>query len=57
MKFTKKMLLPRIKRQQNNKLENFIVSNINKELAKIKDADCNYDFIQMQYFFESVFKK
>ncbi|KKQ52064.1 MAG: hypothetical protein US70_C0011G0016 [Parcubacteria group bacterium GW2011_GWD2_38_11] len=49
------MLLPRIKRQQNNKLESFIVSNINKELAEIKYKDCHYDFIQMQYFLESSF--
>lgn len=55
MKFTKKMLLPRITRQQNQELENFIVSNINKELEKIKSADSRYDLVQMQYFFESVF--
>jgi hypothetical protein len=56
MKFTKEMLLPRFRKQQNPKLEKFIVSNINNELKKIKNKDCNYDLVQMQYFFESVFE-
>lgn len=50
------MLLPRITRQQNSKLEDFIIREINKELAKIKNKACNYDLIQMQYFFESAFQ-
>lgn len=55
MKFTRKMLLPRFRRQQNPALEKFIVRNINKELAKIKNEDDSYDLVQMQYFFEFIF--
>lgn len=55
MKFTQKMLLPRITSQQNQELEEFIVQHINKELAEIKNKDCHYDLVQMQYFLESVF--
>ena len=50
------MLLPRIVRQQNPKLERFIIININIELDKIKNKDYHYDLVQMQYFFESVFR-
>ena len=50
------MLLPRFRRQHNSGLEKFIVNNINKELAKIKDKDYHYDLIQIQYFLESVFQ-
>lgn len=49
----KNLLLPRIKRRHNPKLEKFIISNINKE-AKNQSGHC--DFIQMQYFLESVFE-
>lgn len=44
--------MSKIKRRNNNKLEKFIVANINKE---IKNSSGHCDFIQMQYFFESVF--
>lgn len=54
MKFTRKMLLPRFRRQRNPALEKFIVGNINKELAEIKNDD-DYDLVQTQYFFEFVF--
>lgn len=55
MKFTKNMLLPKFRRQQNPELEKFIVREINKEFSKIKNEDDNYDLIQMQYFLESAF--
>lgn len=55
MKFTIKMLLPRIIRQKNKELEKFIVQHINKELEEIKNVDCHYDLVQMQYFLESTF--
>ena len=51
MKFLSELLLPRIKRRGDKKLENFIVRNINKELKN--DESC--DPVQMQYFLESVF--
>lgn len=52
MKITRELLLPRIRRRNDEKLEKFVVANINKEL---KDDDGHYDLVQMQYFFESVF--
>jgi len=52
---TTKLLLPRIKRQKNIKLEKFIVAQINKELRNPENKDGDFDFIQMQYFFESAF--
>jgi hypothetical protein len=55
MRFTKKLLLPRIQKQKNNKLEKFIVSNVNKEINNPENKDEHFDFIQMQYFFESAF--
>lgn len=55
MKFTKEMLLPRFTRQQNPKLEEFIIRKINKELTEIKNKGNNYDLVQMQYFFEFAF--
>lgn len=54
MKFTKNILLPRFRRPENPELGKFIVSNINKELAKIKNGE-HYDLVQMQYFLESAF--
>jgi hypothetical protein len=51
MRFSSELLLPRIKRRGDKKLENFIVRNINNELKN--DVGC--DLIQMQYFLESVF--
>lgn len=55
MRMTRKLLLPRIKRHKNLKLEKFIVDNINKELKNPENKDEHFDFIQMQYFFESAF--
>jgi len=55
MRMTTKLLLPRIKRQKNIKLEKFIVAQINKELRNPENKDGDFDFIQMQYFFESAF--
>lgn len=55
MRMMRKMLLPRIKRQNNLKLEKFIVAEINKELKKSENKDGYFDLIQMQFFFESVF--
>ena len=52
MRFTKKLLLPRIQRRKDAKLEKFVVQNINKELKSAKNG---YNLVQMQYFFESVF--
>lgn len=52
MRITKKLLLPRIKRKRDAKLEKFVVQNINKEL---KNAKNDYDLVQMQYFLESVY--
>ncbi|HOW60651.1 MAG TPA: hypothetical protein P5548_00960 [Candidatus Moranbacteria bacterium] len=52
MRFTKKLLLPRIQRRENAKLEKFVVKSINKEL---KSVNLDYNLVQMQYFFESVF--
>lgn len=49
----KNLLLPRIKRKHNPKLEKFIISSINQE---IENQSGHYDFIQMQYFLESVFE-
>lgn len=55
MKFSKENLLPRIRRRKNDELEKFLISEINKELEKLKNTDEHYDLIQMQYFLESVF--
>jgi len=55
MKFSKKHLLPRIKRRKNVELENFIANKINEELEKIEGNNEDYDLVQMQYFLESVF--
>jgi hypothetical protein len=52
VRITRKLLLPRIKRKNDEKLEKFVVANINKEL---KNDDGHCDVIQMQYFFESAF--
>lgn len=52
MKFIRKLLLPRIQRKEDTKLEKFVVQNINKEL---KNAKSDYNLVQMQYFFESVY--
>lgn len=56
MKFAKKLLLPRIKRENNPKLESFVVSQINKELESIKESDEFYDLVQMQYFFLEMYQ-
>lgn len=55
MKFSKENLLPRIRRRKDDELEKFLVSELNKELEKLKNTDEHYDLIQMQYFLESVF--
>lgn len=55
MKMTKKLLLPRIKRKNDEKLEKFIIANINKELKNPKNKDEHFDLMQIQYFFESAF--
>lgn len=55
MRFSKENLLPRIRRRKDDELEKFLVSEINKELEKLKNTDEDYDLIQMQYFLESVF--
>lgn len=52
MIFTRKLLLPRIQRKKDAKLEKFVVQNINKEL---KSAKSDYNLIQMQYFFEGAY--
>lgn len=52
MRITRELLLPRIRRRNDEKLERFIVANINKEL---KNDDGHCDIMQMQYFFESAF--
>lgn len=56
MRFSKKLLLPRIKRENNPKLESFVVSQINKELKKIQENDEFYDLVQMQYFFLEMYQ-
>ncbi len=55
MRFSKDELLPRIHRRKDKELEEFIVSEINKELKKLENTNEHYDLIQMQYFLESVF--
>ena len=55
MRITRELLLPRIKRKNDEKLEKFIVANINKELKNPKNRNEHFDFVQMQYFFESAF--
>lgn len=52
MIITRELLLPRIRRRNDEKLERFIVANINKEL---KNDDGHCDLIQMQYFLEGAF--
>lgn len=56
MRFTKKLLLTRIKREHDSKLETFVVSQINKELKNIKEIDEFYDLVQMQYFFLEMYQ-
>jgi len=55
MKFSKENLLPRIKRRDDAKLEEFIVDEVNKEIEKLENTAEHYDLIQMQYFLESAF--
>lgn len=52
MRMTRKILLPRIQRRKDAKLAKFVVHNINNEL---KSAKKDYNLVQMQYFFESVY--
>lgn len=52
--FTRENLLPKITRRDNQGLEDFIVRQINEEIKIAEEGDA-LDFVQMQYFFESVF--
>lgn len=54
-RFTRKMLLPRFRVENDEKQEKFIVKSINKELKKLTGGE-HYDFIQMQFFFEGMYK-
>jgi len=52
--FTKENLLPKITRRNNQGLEDFVVRQINEEIKIAEEGDA-LDFVQMQYFYESVF--
>lgn len=56
MRFSRKVLLPIIKRENNTQLEKFVVSQVNKKLKHIKKSGEFYDLVQMQYFFYEMYK-
>lgn len=49
------MLLPRIKRRNDQKLERFVILNINKEIELAEKCGECCDMVKLQYFFESAF--